>query len=49
MAFKKWWCEKCNSQKGYLSSKAEARELCRNKYTVRVCRDCGEVVKEISK
>lgn len=47
--FKKWWCYKCKEVKGCLSTKDTTKKYEPNKYALRICKHCGEVVVEIKK
>lgn len=40
---KRWWCEKCQASKSYFTSRSDKG----NKYAMRFCKKCGEVVKEV--
>lgn len=47
MTFKKWWCEKCKKARRTVSILGTNKEAGSNKYAMRICKCCGEVVKEV--
>lgn len=43
MAFKKWYCKKCNSTRGYLTT----TDTHSKSYRVRLCKICGDIAVEV--